>query len=448
MDARPADSESQQIASPLKSMAAMQRLLIEAGGCEDSRELVFHILNRSVEFVPYDRAALWRTTGRRPALMGVSGTAAADGHSALAARMRETIVRIPDPDKPHILTTAGDAANRSGGGSALWLPLRVRNQRFAGLWLERWTQPAWTERDATILAPLATGYGAAFRPFLPGRGWRKELRSRGGVIAAIVAVALAALLIFVRAPLRIVAVCEVAPNAPYLVSAPMDGVIEAVLVTPGQEVKEGDTLFVYSGEMIREEYNAAWQQTEMARSDLERARAQAFADRNARAQVRILESRLKQEEARLAAAEFRLNRLSTAAERSGVALVGEPSEWRGRPVITGERVMTLIDPSDSKVRIWLPQDDRIPFDREAPVTVLLNAESGKSRQASLTYVAAHTQPGPEGIYGFMAEAAWRESDAAPLIGLRGTAVVYGERVRLGYWLLRKPLAALRRFLGV
>ena len=43
----------------------------------------------------------------------------------------------------------------------------------------------------------------------------------------------------------------------------------------------------------------------------------------------------------------------------------------------------------------------------------------------------------------------RLSDAAhpPRIGLKGTAKVFGERVSLFYYLLRRPLAAARQFVG-
>ena len=36
----------------------------------------------------------------------------------------------------------------------------------------------------------------------------------------------------------------------------------------------------------------------------------------------------------------------------------------------------------------------------------------------------------------------------PRIGLKGTAKVFGERVSLFYYLLRRPLAAARQFVGL
>ena len=40
------------------------------------------------------------------------------------------------------------------------------------------------------------------------------------------------------------------------------------------------------------------------------------------------------------------------------------------------------------------------------------------------------------------------AEGLPRIGLRGTAKVYAEQVSLGYYLLRKPIAFVRRSLGI
>lgn len=432
----------------------MQQLILEAGAAASRKELEFHILNRTVEVMPFDRAVLWDLQGR-PSLLGVSGVGMVDKHSALARHWRELVDGIADKSSAAIFTDAGraDAAPPAPDApppadNCLWLPIKSEGRLVAGLLLERWGRTPWAEADVKISSPLASGYGSAWRPFLPRRGLGHFVRRRAPLVAAAAAAVLIPALLFVRAPLRIVAPCEVVPNNPYLINAPMDGVIEEILVHPGQEVLPGDEVFVYAGETVAAEYDIARQQTNMARSDLERARAQALSNRQARAQVKILESRLRQEEVRLEAAEYRMSRLRVAAGKAGVALLGEPSEWRGRPVSTGEGVMLLVDPTDSKVRIWLPQDDRIDFDADSPVSILLNADSGRTRRADLKYVAAHAQSGPEGVYGFMAEADWRDHDAVVNIGLKGTAIIYGERVSLAYWLFRKPLAAARRFLGI
>jgi hypothetical protein len=45
-------------------------------------------------------------------------------------------------------------------------------------------------------------------------------------------------------------------------------------------------------------------------------------------------------------------------------------------------------------------------------------------------------------------ASLRPGQGLPRIGLRGTAKIYAGRVSLAYYLLRKPLAFMRRSLGI
>ena len=40
-----------------------------------------------------------------------------------------------------------------------------------------------------------------------------------------------------------------------------------------------------------------------------------------------------------------------------------------------------------------------------------------------------------------------ETEYTPRIGSRGTAQIYGENVSLGFYLFRRPLAAVRQWMG-
>jgi len=258
---------------------------------------------------------------------------------------------------------------------------------------------------------------------------------------------LAAALAWVRVPLRVVAPCEVVPRHPVVVTAPVDGVLAEVLARPGDVVAEGERLAVYEEDAVREEMNVLRRQVEMAEADLESSRALALDDRRARAELRLLENRLAQERVRLAAFEARVERMAVSAPVGGTVLMGDPALWRGRPVATGERILTLVDPADTRVRIWLPQNDRIDFDFGRPARILLHAHGGGAHAARLSYVAEVAQASPEGESAFPAEAEWMSPPGWSVLGLRGTAVLYGERVSLGYFLFRKPLAAVRRWIG-
>ena len=55
---------------------------------------------------------------------------------------------------------------------------------------------------------------------------------------------------------------------------------------------------------------------------------------------------------------------------------------------------------------------------------------------------------PDNIASYRVRTNLDEKNDKTRIGLKGTAKLYGERVALGYWLLRRPLAAAREWLGL
>ena len=110
--------------------------------------------------------------------------------------------------------------------------------------------------------------------------------------------------------------------------------------------------------------------------------------------------------------------------------------------------MMIVDPSKTKVRVSLPDGDNIAFDHERPVKVILDSDPGSSRLAKLRYLANHSQLDKKGQPAFNAEAQWLAPASDTKMGLQGTAVLYGQDVPLGYWLARRPLAAVRKHLGL
>ena len=68
----------------------------------------------------------------------------------------------------------------------------------------------------------------------------------------------------------------------------------------------------------------------------------------------------------------------------------------------GERLMMIVDPERTKLRIWLPEHDNINFDWDKPLTVILDSDPSSSRTARLVFVANHRQINPDGLTCFRA----------------------------------------------
>lgn len=441
-----------------EALAALQQLTLEAGLSESLPQLIFRILNRSVGYCRYDRAALWGLCGRHPKLLGVSGQVDVKQYTPLVSDWRRVVTALPEPAAAAIVdgTQLGaltpmweDLAQRTRGLSVAWLPIVVEGRPVAGLWLERWGSARFTENDLARLGSLAVAYGVAWRSVARRRGPLMRLvQSRRRLAGAALAAALLAVLCLVNVPLRVVAPCEIVPKDPVAVAAPLNGVLDKVPVLPGRQVAAGELLAVYDKRVALEELKVARQQVQIIESDLQRARVQAFDDPTARAQIALLENRLEQERTRLRIAQYRADRLEVRAPVAGTLMLNDPQEWSGRPVQVGERLMMIVNPRKTKVRVWLPEHDNIAFDRQRPLAVVLDSDPRRSRPAVLRFLANHSQVNRAGQVGFRAEADWLDPTPDLKPGLQGSAVLYGPNVPLGYWLVRRPLAAVRQFLGL
>lgn len=442
----------------LKVLGVLHQLTLECFLSQNRQELSFRLLNRTIKLVAYDRAVLWDFGGRKPRCLGVSGHSKLEGHSEQVRRWLD-LVRVMNQRAEHQVLTeesfppqATEAwrvlAAQNGGSAVMWLPILEDGRLLAGLWLERWNGRGWAMAELKLTASLAVSYAAAWRAHHRAPRWgllaRRLMRPNRLGLAAL---AMLVLSLLWQVPLRVVAPCEVVPKDPWVVTAPVNGVIAEVAVQPGQEVNPGDVLFSYDKRTALEDLKVARQQVEIIRSGLNRAKLQAFVDPKSRAEVGLLEHRLEQEETRLQMAQYTVSKLEVSAETKGRVVLDDPHRWRGRPVVLGETVLMIVNPQSNKVRIWLPETDNVDFDRDHPLKVVLNAFPEREHQASLTYVAQNVVTNPEGVASVLAEAQWQTEQPQMRIGLKGMAVLYGRRVPLAYWLLRKPLANTRNFLG-
>lgn len=423
-------------------------LVLLAGQSRSRDELFFTIVNRTAAVCRYDRASLW-TSGWRPSLLAVSGNEKADPRSPFGVSWSAALRRFKNKKIPTLLAaddfqdakTFPALAARTDGLSALWIPFPERGM---GVLFERWGTDSFSPADKEEMERLARAYSLMWRaPRGVGvAAWGRRL------FWAVFLAALVVALVVVRLPLRVVADCEVTAKSPRLVSAPMEGVIDEVLATPGQRVKTGDRIALYDSRLMEEELKISRRQVEVVEAELASARARGFSESRYRGETALLEARLEQESARLEALEVRFSRRVVTAPADGMVQLDDARAWRGKPVSTGQAILWLVDPEDTRVTIWLPQDDRIDFDLKRPVKVHLHALGGEPRNAILTYVSSFAQPTPDGGYAFPAEATWTGDERPPPLGLRGSASIYGEETSLGYWLLRRPMAWFRQWLGI
>lgn len=396
-----------------------------------------------------------RWTGTR--LAGAAGLARPERHTAFATWVErvghrltvdasEGVTRLEDVALPevlraervrHLMPHAVFACAPAPDGARALGVLLARERPFEASELDA------LHDAARVLSWAAWAWRTPAWPVVAER-WRRL----GRRTAAVAVLSSAAAILALPVRLSTLAAVEVAPRQPVPITAPQDGVIERLWVRPNQTVVRGDPLFSFDEAVVRSRLDVARRAVEVAQAELQRAAGKAFGDEQSRTELQTLRARVREREAEAGYLAEMARRLSVNAPADGIAVFGDASDWEGRPVQTGERIMVVADPGQVGFTLHLAPEDAIEVDARVPVRVHLDVAPLDTLAASIVEASYETVALPDGRPVFLLKARLEDGVPPPRIGLKGTAVIYGPRVSLAYQLLRKPLRALRRLLAV
>lgn len=420
-------------------------------------ELAFLLVNESHALATYRQAALWFAEGGIRALSGVVEPEANAPYTLWLTRLCQHLAEhCPVATPITAIELPGALAEEWGEWlppRGLWLPFPGGALLLAGEsawdpsriglleeWVDAW-QHAWQARTRPTAWSWQKIRGRVMTALAPQpeRPWWKQNRVR------IAAAVLAFLLFPVR--LTVLAPGELVPANPAVIRAPVDGVVGQFQVQPNEQVKTGQVLFNFDEAAIATRQEVASQALAAAQAEYRQSAQQALADSKAKAQLAGLLGKIEEKRAEAAFSSHQLARSRVTSPRDGIALFDDPSEWEGRPVQTGERIMRIAAPGDVEVEAWLPLGDAIPLPDQADLRLYLAASPLSSLPAQVRYVAHDAVARPDGSYAYRVRARL-EGSTDQRVGLKGTARISGNRVPLIYWVLRRPLATIRQALGI
>ncbi|MET0983432.1 MAG: HlyD family efflux transporter periplasmic adaptor subunit [Telluria sp.] len=438
----------------LYGLGTLVQLLKRARHAASVEELGFVMVNETHALLPYRQAALWQRDARGAGrIVAVSGAATVERNAPFMLWLNRVLAKLDggtgarNVDATHLEGALGDAWAEWLPAHGLLVPLGPDAHPLGALLLAR-EQP-WSDGDRHLLQELTDGYGTAWAQFRRSR--RRSLltvwRSRGGLIRLALSAALVAAM-FLPITLSALAPAEVVALRPTIVRAPLEGVVDRFEVTPNQPVKEGQLLLVLDPRAIENKLEVAGKALAVAEAEYRQAAQSAVFEDKSRALLAVLRGRAEQRRADVVYNQSLLDRIRVTASRSGIALFDDPNAWIGRPVAIGERLIEIADPAQAELEIWLPVADAITLQNGAEVDFFLNVSPDAPLRAHLRQASYEATQSPGGLLGYRLKATLTDGTKLPRIGLKGTAKVYGEKVTLFYYLLRRPLAAARQFVGL
>lgn len=422
-----------------------------------NREVAFRAVNDSSQVLRFDQAVLWRyDVFGQPLIAVASGLADVSVDSPFQQWLVRLVKAIvPDPFHAIQVFTADSLPEAAAADGDEWMPAHLvhcplrgpTGETLGGMLFFRSEEFSEPERALAEWMARSTGYGLwawrsdrhALKRWLKARSTWKWL---GGIAAVIL------LASFIPVRMSALAPAEITPLRPIPVTSPMDAVVREILVQPNQIVKADQVVAILEDTSLRNRLDVAAKALEIARADLQRATFKSFTDEASRLELQVLNARVQEKATEVNYLTELLNKSKLQAPQGGLAVFSSQEDWRGRPVQVGERVMVIADPSLIDVTIYLPPEDAVELEPGARVDVLLHVDPLSPLSAKIERASYEATQAPDGTLAYVIRAQLQPEQKLPRIGLRGTAKIYSGQVTLGYYLLRKPIAYIRRSLGV
>jgi hypothetical protein len=423
-------------------------------------ELGFVMVNETLQLLRYRQAGLWLNTGlglspeagRIVAVSGIPDPEANAPYTQWLARLARHLSKA-EAAEPRPLTSADLPGLLAADWSqwlpeqALWLPLAdVAGKCGGGLLLAR--EEPWTPPERALAKELGEIYQHAAQALSPRRHWAVDLRRlwqprRNQILALAGVIAIACFPV----RLSVLAPAEVVPRDPFLVRAPLDGVVEHFFVRPNQTVTAQTPLFGLDTTVLQSQHALAQQAYDTAQEEYRQAAQMAVTDDKSKLEMALRRGAMAEKSVELEYSAEQLGRVQVKAERAGVAVFSDINDWQGKAVVVGEKILLLADPDKVELNIDLPASDNIGIEPGADVKLYPSASPVSSYNATVATVAYRAEPTPGGVLAYRIKAEFPANQPPPRLGMMGTAKISGRYVPLCYYMLRKPLAATRQRLG-
>lgn len=438
------------------ALLALLKLESEAREVQSEAELVFLIANEMRKltrarqvFVLRDKSGLGLT------VQGVSSLDSVERNSPLIRwieRMVKQLKKLDGVDRqrefslPAYCEPSDEETRTYPFRDFVWLPFKLKDGTvFGGVLLAR--EQHWREGDLVVAKRLAATFSHAWAAISGNRRLRSKGKTR--LLLSVAALACITIAMTIPVPISALAPAEIVSARPFVVTAPIDGVIDKVFVDPNTKVRQGQPIVKFVDISLRNKLAVAERETIVANAQLRRYTQSAFDDPEAKRELRAAMSKLELKKAEAKFARDLLSKTVIKAKYPGFVIFNDKSEWVGRPVAVGERIMEIANSNEVRVKVNLPVDDAIVVSPNAHVKVFLDSDPLNPVSATVVRAAheARKTSGDVLAYEIIARITG-DVKHLPRLGVRGTAQIYGENAPVFFYLFRRPLSALRQKLGL
>lgn len=414
----------------------------------------FILANEVYALVPYERALVVKSRSSGVVVCSVSGLVEVPENTPLWHDLRKWLSHLTWPDKTPLLLQRDFSSTDEQGLDGvidehnLLLPLGGNGSDGTRRMLVLTAHEPWQPADVALLARLSSVSAEKFRQLTPVRPrWQSWLRERKKKQVVLASVVVLLVLFLLPVPSAVTAPAEVIALKAEVVTAPQDGVVREVVVTPNSEVQPRQVLLWMDDTSVSGRRKIALESLKVARADALTASQKAFSDDRSKAELAVAMGRIAEKKAELDAVDAQIMKVEVTSDRAGIAVFADADEWAGKPVQTGQKIMQIARPEDAGVLVWLSVFDAIQLNQGGSVKLFLHTDPLHARMAEIIEASYLPELSPASVASYRIKARFVDGEPPPRMGLRGTARLSGEPVSLGYYLFRRPIATVREWTG-
>lgn len=425
----------------MEKLFTLLELQHQAQAAQSRDSLIHIIVNETHKLVPYTQAVFWGTQGLMLQLEKVSGNADIDPQGLFAIDLKKKIHK--ERACAQSLVTILTPDEQGSHGAVLFFRTHEEGL-LGGLWLE--TDKPYNEAEKRILEELAAIYGQclalwSLRAHARFFGsWKKIKHGKAVALTA------AFVLTFLPVRMTITAPAEIVARDAQIVTVPFEGMIGEVLVSPGDEVKEGDKIVSMDQQAIDAQMEMAQQEMMVVQSGLSRLQRESLASPDKKANMIQLQEEIETKRIAYDYAASMKERSDITASRNGIAIFSDAHSLRGKPVRTGDKIMMIADPEDYEVLVRIPAESMVPIDRDSKAVLFLGVSPLASHKIKIENIGYQAGPDADGLLTYKVVAGMDDKDMR--IGWKGTAKIKGDWTVLSYAILHRPILSMRNLMGI
>lgn len=271
----------------------------------------------------------------------------------------------------------------------------------------------------------------------PWKKWAKY-----SVVASIIGVVLT-----IEVPVSTLGNAQVVAKDPIIITAPMNGVVKNVNVKSNDIVQKGDLLVSFDDTEVRGKQRVAAQTINISASEMVKQERASFFEPSIKNKLEESRAERAVRSMEYRAITSQLGKLSVAAPSSGTIVLDDPIALIGKPVKAGEKLLSIVDPTNIHIEFYVPAHDSNMFSVGDTANVYLDNNPMQHLRGIVSDIAYEPVIASSNILSYKAHIKLDTNQSVPGIGMCGKLKIKGENVSLFWYLFRKPLAYARWYLG-